>query len=134
MTKITEQLSQRKTLFSNNFQKTNLIIGGCVRTTHPDIFFTGERRNYYNALIEIPLLVTTIVAGEFCYQQLPYVLLQSSICYSHKFTVSKTSAFFHVKENFNTMVILYTLPLECTRYWLLRPKGRTIPFFIEVHL
>ena len=27
-----EQHSQRKSLFSNNFQKTNLVIGGCVRT------------------------------------------------------------------------------------------------------
>ena len=63
-----EQHSQRKTLFSNSFQNTNLIIGGCVRTTHPDIFFAGGRRNYYNALIEIPLLVTTIAVGEFCHQ------------------------------------------------------------------
>ena len=69
MTKITEQHSQRKSLFSNNFQKTNLVIGGCVQTTHPDIFFAGGRRNYYNALIEILLLVTTTVAGEFCHQQ-----------------------------------------------------------------
>ena len=34
----------------------------------PDILsghlFAGERRNYYYALIEIPLLVTTIVAGD----------------------------------------------------------------------
>ena len=63
-----EQHSQRKTLFSNSFQKANLIIGGYVRTTHPDIFFAGGRRNYYNALIEIPLLVTTIAVGEFCHQ------------------------------------------------------------------
>ena len=38
----------------------------------PDILsghlFAGGRRNYYYALIEIPLLVTTIVAGEFCHQ------------------------------------------------------------------
>ena len=64
-----EQPSQRKTLFSNNFQKTNLVIGGCVRTTHADTFFAGGRRNYYNALIEIPLLGITIVAREFCHQQ-----------------------------------------------------------------
>ena len=64
-----EQHSQRKSLFSNNFQKTNLVIGGCVRTTHPDIFFAGVRRIHYNTLIEIPLLVMTIAAGEFCHQQ-----------------------------------------------------------------
>ena len=60
-----EQHSQRKTLFSDSFQKTNLIIGGCVRTTHPDIPFAGGRRNCYNALIEILLLVITIAAWEF---------------------------------------------------------------------
>ena len=36
--------------------------------------FAGGRRNYYYALIEIPLLVTTIVAGEFCHQQTPSIL------------------------------------------------------------
>ena len=64
-----EQHSQRKTLFSDSFQKTNLIIGGCVRTTHQDIFFFAEgMRNYYNALIEILLLAITIATGEFCHQ------------------------------------------------------------------
>ena len=33
-----------------------------------NIFFEGERRIHCNALIEIPLLVTTIVVGEFCHQ------------------------------------------------------------------
>ena len=31
--------------------------------------FVGGRRNHYNALIEILLLVTTIAVGEFCHQQ-----------------------------------------------------------------
>ena len=65
-----EQYSQRKNLFSNNFQKTNLIIGGCVRTTHLDIFSAGGRKNRCNELIEILLLVTATVVGEFCYQHL----------------------------------------------------------------
>ena len=64
-----EQHSQRKTLFSDSFQKTNLIIGGCVRTTHPDIFFVRGMRIHYNALIKILLLVITIAVGEFYHQQ-----------------------------------------------------------------
>lgn len=65
-----EQHYQRKTLFSNSFQNTNLIIGGCVQTIYSDIFFTGGKRIHRNVLIKIPLLAMTIVACEFCHQHL----------------------------------------------------------------
>ena len=49
----------------------NKTIGGCVRTG----LFAGGMRNYYHALIEIPLLVTTIVVGEFCHQHSVFYFL-----------------------------------------------------------
>ena len=100
-----ERHSQRKTLFSNSFQNTNLIIEGCVRTTYLDIFFVGGRKIHCNALIEIPLLVTIIVAGEFCHQHMgfgPFPLFIYLFLSTHKkyfilFSKSeKYEIFFHL--------------------------------------
>ena len=56
------------------------MIGGCVRTTHPDIFFfVGGRTNHCNALIEILLLVIATAAREFCYQQGQCVIVAKAV-------------------------------------------------------